>query len=100
MVTLAHLSHSEIPRGSIGIRNLDGRVHSPCRAVGPLGRNNLPWGDFLQLPLSELVPDVLKLGGNDSALDVGAGAGDSRLDAHAFHWVCLCASAYVSLLGH
>ena len=81
VVTLAQLSHTQVPACSVGVSDLDSRVNSARSSIGPLRRGDLSWGDFLQLPLFELVPHALELGGEDSALSVGAGAGDDGLDA-------------------
>ena len=68
VVALTQLSHAQAPASSVGVCDLDSRVNSASSSIGPLRRGDYSWGDFLKLPLLELAPHALKLGGDDSAL--------------------------------
>lgn len=81
VVPLRELGDSPVPGGAVDVADLDDGVDSACVTLGPLGARDDGWGELLKLPVSDLVPDVLDLGGDDRALSVGGRAGDHGLDA-------------------
>ena len=94
MVSLAKLSDTPVPLGSIRVGYLNSGVDSTCSTIGPLGALYNSWSQLFKFPVADLAPNITDSSRENRAFRVRAGTWNHGLDTikeHTSHHLGHCA---------
>ena len=85
VVPLTELSDTPVPLSTVRVGDFDCGVNSTSSTIGPFSALYNSWCQFLQFPVSDLLPNISDSSGEDCTFCVRAGAWNHRLDALKEH---------------